>query len=121
MKRSADISLIPLSNAKFNQLRNHRDVEQTPGDTPKLGDRFDTAPKEQTVYTGHCERYDLSDDRQRLAYAELSAKLLSGTEYLRLWEDKVQDTNGKLIVYVSYVTLMSVYTTGKENFDLKDF
>ena len=119
--RSSEISLVPLSNAKFKELRQHAEVHEAPGVSPYLGSQAaETAPKQSTVYTGHCERFDLSDDKARQEYAALSAKLLAGVEYIRLWEDKLQDSGGKLIAYVSYVRVLSVYSTGNDNFDLKD-
>jgi hypothetical protein len=118
--RSSEISLVPLSNSKFKQLRDRPDIHENPGDSPYLGSASDKLKTKSTVYTGLCDRFDLSDSVQRSAYAALSAKLLSGSEYIRLWEDRVQEA-GAMVVYVSYVRTLSIYSTDNDNYDLKDF
>jgi hypothetical protein len=118
--RSADIPLVPLTSAKFSSLRDRDDVSCQAGGTPKLGDRSDVSPRESFVYTGECERFDLSKEDDRKKYADITAKLYSGMEYHRLWEEKTTGPSGELIVYLSYIRYMQVYSNGNDNFNLHE-
>lgn len=118
--RTSDIPLVPLSNGKFEELRWRDDVNQRIGATPELGDGNDDAHISTQVYTGKCEQFDLSDPVHRLKYGELSAKLLSGAEYVRLWEERVPAADGKYYVYVTYVQVMTVHKTGNDRFELSE-
>lgn len=118
--RLADISLVPLSNLKFDSLRARGDVKQDPGATPELGDKYDEANLSKQAYTGRCERFDLSDEKQRKKYAEITAKLLSGAEYVKLWEERLPGSNGEYYVYLTYAQVMTIYQTGNDKFDLHE-
>lgn len=118
--RSADIPIVPLASSKFNSLRGREDVDCQAGGTPRLGDRSDVSPKESYIYTGECDRFNLSNEDDRKHYAELSAKLYSGMEYQRLWEERTMSPTGELIVYVSYIRYMQVYSNGNDNFNLRE-
>lgn len=117
--KSSDISLVPLSADKFNSLRTRVDVVPRDGQAPRLGVNHDGS-KQSTVFTGFCDKFDLSTEDGRNGYAALSARLLPGTELLRLWEERVPGPNGTIYIYVSYVQVLDVYQTGTENFDLRD-
>ena len=118
--RLADIPIVPLSNAKFKELRTRSDVRQQAGGTPELGDKFIDSPTYTQACTGSCERFDLSDEEQRKAYGELLSKLCSGAEYIKLWEERIPSSEGKLLVYVSYLKVLTVYQTGNDLFDLRE-
>ena len=118
--RSADIPLGPLSNDKFDELRGSNLVRKRTGATPELGDRNDETSINTHAYTGRCEQFDLSDPAQRISYAELTAKLYSGAEYIRLWEERMPGDGGKYFVYVTYIQVMSVYQSGNDRFDLSE-
>lgn len=115
--RSSEISLVPLSTAKFDSLRERDDVIAHSGEVPRLGSTYDN-PKQSTAFAGYCDRFDLSTEQGRADYAELSAKLLPNTELVRLWEERVTGPNGAIYIYVSYVRVLEVYQAGTENFDL---
>ena len=117
--KSSDISLVPLSVDKFNSLRNRSDVVSRDGQASRLGATYDNA-KLSTVFSGFCDMFDLSTTEGRKGYAALSAKLLPGTELLKLWEERVHGPNGAIYIYVSYVRVLDVYSAGTENFDLQD-
>lgn len=118
--RSADIPIVPLSSSKFTELRSRDDVKHSAGSTPSIGDRNDVSPRESFIFTGECERFNLSDEQDRRKYAELSAKLYSGAEYQRLWEERMTGAVGELIAYVSYVRYMQVYSNGNDNFNINE-
>lgn len=118
--RVADIPIVPLSNSKFSQLRNLDDVNCPTGGTPELGDKHDDSAVMRQAYTGMCDRFDLSLEEDRKKYADLVSKLYSGTEYCRLWEERMPAQDGKYFVYVAYVQVMNVYQTGNDRFDLND-
>lgn len=118
--RSADIPIVPLTSGKFNSLRSREDVAYQAGGTPRLGDRSDVSPRESYIYTGECDRFDLSKDEDRRKYAEITAKLYSGMEYQRLWEEKTTGPSGELIIYLSYLRFMQVYSNGNDNFNLRE-
>ena len=117
--KSRDISLVPLSAQKFESLRQRSDVACPVGGVPRLGNTYDD-PRQSTAFAGYCERFDLATAEGRKAYADLSAKLLPGTELLKLWEERVPGPDGSILVYVSYVRVMEVFHTGTENFDLRE-
>ena len=117
--KSSEISLVPLSSDKFNTLRNRKDVVIQDGRAPRLGSAYDNS-KQSTVFSGFCDKFDLSTVEGRNAYADLSAKLLPGTELLRLWEERVHGPDGAIYIYVSYVRVLDVYQAGTESFDLRD-
>ena len=85
-----------------------------------LGDRHDVSPKTSYIYTGECERFNLSNDEDRAKYAELTAQLYSGMEYHKLWEERMPSPNGDLIAYISYIRFMQVYSNGNDNFNLQE-
>lgn len=118
--RLADIPIVPLSNKKFEDLRQRDDVVSAVGGTPELGDRHSASAVLREAYTGMCDRFDLSKDDQRKAYAELTSKLYSGAEYVRLWEERIAGADGAYIVYVSYLRVMKVYQTGNDLFNLSE-
>ena len=118
--RSSDVPLVPLSGPSFNKLRQREDVSKVAGGTPELGDKNGTLPKVSTALTGLCERFDLSDPIDRSRYGELSAKLFTGQEFVRLWEEKTTGPSGEIFVYVNYVQYMTVYTNGNDNFKLAE-
>ena len=117
--KSSEISLVPLSVDKFNVLRNRSDVVEKPDSAPTLGAKFDN-PKQSTVFTGFCDRFDLSTESGRAGYANLTARLLPGTELLKLWEERIPGPDGTIYVYISYVRVLDVFHTGTENFDLRE-
>ena len=85
---------------------------------PVLGDDFNS-PDESYVYAAHCERYNLSDEQDRNEYAELSGKLYAGTEFMRLWEERVV-SGTDIVLYVSYIQVLKVRQNGTENFDIEE-
>lgn len=117
--RSADIALVPLSNDQFQDLRSRDDVRCQAGGTPEIGDKFDESPKLSHAFTGMCDRFDLSIPEDRAKYADLTAKLHAGAEYIKIWEERLPGNNGQYFVYVTYVQVMAVYQTGNDNFKLK--
>ena len=116
----SEIPLVPLTNKKFEELRNRADVRQKAGGTPELGDKYTESPTYTQAYTGCCDQFDLSDPTQRKLYGELVSKLYSGAEYIKLWEEKLPGSNGSFFVYISYLKVMTVYQTGNDLFDLKE-
>lgn len=120
MTRSADIPLVPLSNNKFSELLDRDDVRKPLGGTPELGDKHDEANLSTQAYTGKCDQFDLSIPEHRQRYAELTAKLLSGAEYMKLWEERIPGSDGKFYIYVTYVQVMTVFSTGNDRFDLNE-
>lgn len=115
--KSSEIPLVPLSADRFAELRSRTDVVSKSGAVPRLGSTYDN-PKQTTAFAGFCERFDLSTEEGRSSYAELSAKLLPGTEVLRLWEERVHGPSGEIYIYVSYVKVLDVFQSGTENFEL---
>ena len=118
--RLADIPIVPLTNSKFEQLECMEDVYRPTGGTPEIGDKHDDSAVMRQAYTGMCDRFDLTQEKDRKAYAELIAKLFAGTEYVRLWEERTPAQDGKYYVYVAYVRVLNVYQTGNDSFDLND-
>ena len=116
MSSPQQIPLVPLSTDKFSALRDRDDVEEAAGSTPVLGDNFNS-PDEVYAYTGFCNKFNLSDSDDRAAYAELSAQLYAGTEYMRLWEERIP-VEGDIVVYVSYIQVLRVRKHGNDNFEL---
>lgn len=115
----SDIPLVALPNDRFQDLRNREDVRCPAGGTPEIGDRFDESPRLSHAFTGKCERFDLSIPEDREKYAELTAQLQAGSEYIKIWEERIPGSDGKFFVYVTYMQVMAVYQTGNDNFKLK--
>lgn len=112
MAKAQNIPLIPISASSFDCLRNRDDVATPAGETPVLGDDFNS-PDPAYAYAGFCEKFNLSDDSDRLKYAELSAKLYAGAEFIRLWEDRLP-VDGNINVFVAYIKVLKVFQDGNK-------
>ena len=102
------LRIVPLTGEATERLKARSDYVSSPGATPEVGDRNGERVSKDITVVGNCDVFDLSKDEDRVKYAELSAKLFSGTEFIRLWEEKTMQGSA-LIVYVSYINYMNVY------------
>lgn len=114
----AQLRIVPTTSAVTDRLKSREDYIEVPGSTPTVGSKAESKSCDVSV-VGNCDRFDLSSAEDRAAYAELSARLFSGSDCIRLWEERTQQA-GALIVYVSYINYMNVYQTPSHNIKLKD-
>lgn len=111
------LRIVPATADVTDRLKSRRDFVSSPGATPEVGDRNGERVVQNIAVTGNCDVFDLSKEEDRVKYAELSAKLFSGTEYIKLWEEKTMQGSA-LIVYVSYINYMNVYQTASNVINL---
>lgn len=111
MAKPSDINLIPLKPSVLSSLEDRADYVNIPGRTPEIGDKA-MADTKEVGFSGYCDCFDLSDPSDRAEYAELSAKCFNGSEYIRLWEERVvADGNIKVFVnYIKYINVNQSYT-----------
>lgn len=113
------LRIVPTTDKVTSRLREREDYVSVPGTTPEVGSRGSESCRKDIAVVGNCERFDLSQESDRQAYAELSAKLFAGSECVRLWEERTQSNNA-LIVYVSYINYTNVYQSAAHAINLKD-
>ena len=61
-----------------------------------------------TSAVGYCERFCLSNNEDREAYANIIAKLANSLNVERVFEERVAADNGELIIYLSYIEYIKV-------------
>ena len=76
------LRIVPATTDVTDRLKARRDFVSSPGATPEVGDRNGERVVQNIAVTGNCDVFDLSKEEDRTKYAELSAKLFSGTEYI---------------------------------------
>lgn len=113
------LRIVPTSTDVTDRLKNRADYSAVPGTTPEVGDRLSGAFSTDITVVGACDMFDLSKDADRAEYAKLSAKLFSGTECIKLWEERSL-INGVLTVYVSYINYMKVHQSSTQHIDLRN-
>lgn len=69
-------------------------------------------PKDvETRVIGHCKKFNLSEDADREAYADLIADLVSKPNIDLHFEEKTVTPAGDLIIYVSYTEYLKLQIT----------
>lgn len=111
------LRIVPLTRDVTDNLKKRHDYVSAPGSTPEVGDRNGERVTQDVTVVGSCDVFDLSSSEDRAKYAELSAKLFSGTECIRLWEERTMQ-GSSLIVYVSYINYMNVYQSATNAINL---
>lgn len=109
--KSSDVRLVPLPQNKFEEI--HKRATPTDLKGTVLGDPNAFGARPKTVYTCKCDRFNMDKDDDRVAYAELLSKCLSGTEYDKLWEKQLPTGEGNLIIYVCYSQYITSYEDSK--------
>ena len=61
-----------------------------------------------TSAVGHCERYCLSKEEDRTAYADVITQLSNSLNIELIFEERVTSDNGELIIYLSYIEYIKV-------------
>jgi hypothetical protein len=117
--KPAQLRIVPTTSKVTDGLKAREDYIDIPGATPTVGATGDDVKRQDVAVVGNCDRFDLSKESDRAAYAELSAKLFAGNSCIRLWEERTQ-TQDALIVYVSYINYTNVYQSTAHTIDLKD-
>jgi hypothetical protein len=82
---------------------------------PYTSDISDCLDSPELKLNGRCEKFDLTSKEDRDDYANLCAKFMTTEGCDKLWEQRVPDQNGGIVVYVAYVELSKVsYNTSVE-------
>lgn len=113
------IRIVPTSSDVVDNLSTREDFVAVPGMTPEVGDKNAGGARQDIAVVGECDRFDLSDSGDRKRYAELSAKMFSGSDCIRLWEERVHN-NGSIIIFVSYINYTNVFQSSASTINLKD-
>ena len=109
--KSSDVRLGPLPQSKFEEV--YKQAVPTDLKGTVLGDPNAFGARPKTVYTCKCDRFNMDKDEDRIAYAELLSKCLSGAEYDKLWEKQLPTAEGNLIIYVCYSQYITSYEDSK--------
>jgi hypothetical protein len=117
--KPGQLRIVPTTDKVVNNLKEREDYLAVPGTTPEVGVKSAESCRQDVAVVGNCDRFDLSKEEDRKAYAELSAKLFAGSECVRLWEDRTHSADA-LIVYVSYINYTNVYQNAAHAINLKD-
>ena len=118
MSSTDNISLVAIKPRVLSSLHKREDLIDVPGHTPEVGERG-LADRQNIGVTGFCECYDLSKEGDRSKYAELSANLAVGTEYVKIWEERVV-TGESIKIFINYVRYINVNQTSIQPIKLKD-
>ena len=117
--KPTQLRLVPTSHKVIDDLKIREDYVNTQGSAPEVGDKNGESVTTDVAVVGECARFDLSVDDDRQAYAKLSARLFSGVDCIRLWEERALH-NDSLIVYVNYINYTNVYQNRTRVINLKD-
>ena len=113
------IRIVPTTSEVVDGLAEREDFVSVPGATPEVGDKSDDTVRQDIAVVGECKRFDLSDPGDRKAYAELSARIFSGSDCIKLWEERIP-TNGSIVIFVSYINYTNVFQSATRTIKLKD-
>ena len=105
--KSDEVRLMPLSQVAFEEVQKKATTTDLKGSI--IGDPNSFGARPKTLYTCKCDKFDLNKDEERVAYAELISKCLSGAEYDKLWEKQLPTNDGNLVVYVCYAQYITSY------------
>lgn len=117
--KPAQLRIVPTTEEVVGRLREREDYNEQQGTTPEVGMKDIESSRQDVAVVGSCDRFDLSKEEDRRAYARLSAEIFAGTSCIRLWEERTQ-TADALIVYVSYINYTNVYQSSSHVINLKD-
>ena len=109
--KSSEVRLVPVAQAKFDEVQKKAVTTDLKGSI--LGDPNAFGARPTTIYTCKCDRFDLDKEEDRVNYAELLSKCLSGAEYDKLWEKQLPTNEGNLVVYVCYSQYITSYEDSK--------
>ena len=73
----------------------------------RTADSFIDSAEVPVTVVGHCDRYDLSIDTDREAYADLCAQLASAENLEKLFEQHITE-NSSLLVYITYLEYIKI-------------
>lgn len=117
--KPSQLRIIPTTTKVVEGLKLREDYVNSPGSTPSVGIKGKDTTSQDVPVVGKCERFDLSEQKDREAYACLTARLFSGADCIKLWEEKTQQ-NGALIVYVCYINYMNVFQNPAHHINFKE-
>lgn len=109
--KSSDVRLVPIPQSNFEELQKSAKKTELKGSI--IGDPNAFGARAKTIYTCKCDKFDLANEQDRIAYAELLSKCLSGAEYDKLWEKQLPVNDGNLVIYVCYAQYITSYEDSK--------
>ena len=117
--KPTQIRIVATSSAVTDRLTTREDYVAVPGTTPEVGDKNAGGVMQDVAVVGECERFDLSDESDRASYANLAARMFSGADCIKLWEERIHK-DGSIVVFVSYINYTNVFQTPTRTIKLKD-
>ena len=115
----SQLRIVPTTKKVTDKLTEREDYVSTPGATPEVGNKNAEGVRQDVAVVGECVRFDLSDSSDRAKYAELAARMFSGADCIKLWEERIHN-NGSIIVFVSYINYTNVFQNTTHTINLKD-
>ncbi len=115
----SQLRIVATSSDTANKLASRADYVSVPGITPEVGDKNGPGVRQDVAVVGECKRFDLSDESDRAAYAELAARMFSGADCIKLWEERVHNGDS-IIIFVSYINYTNVFQSTSRTINLKD-
>lgn len=117
--KPTQIRIVATSSTVTDRLATREDYIAVPGTTPEVGDKNAGGVTQDVAVVGECKRFDLANESDRVAYAELAARLFSGADCIKLWEERIHK-DGSIVVFVSYINYTNVFQTPTNTIKLKD-
>ena len=115
----SQLRIVPTTKKVTEKLASRADYVSEPGVTPEVGDKNSAGVRQDVAIVGECARFDLSDTSDRCKYAELSARLFSGADCVKLWEERIH-SNDSVVVFISYINYTNVFQNSSHTINLKD-
>jgi hypothetical protein len=109
----SDNSLGQLANLPYQEAQlklENKSIQEKRDGIPvfaRTPDSFIDSSEVPLTVVGHCDRYDLSEDADRVTYADLCAQLASAANFEKLFEQHIVEGN-KLLVYITYLEYIKI-------------